>query len=190
MLDKLIDQDVDLLIFLNNLGSKQWDSFWIYITKQEHWIPFFIVLLFFIIKKTGMKKGLYVILSVAALIAITNGLTDFVKHTVTRLRPCNVEALNGKIRHFTTIYNPQSFSFFSGHSSNSMALAVFIILLYRKHTKWIYLMLLFPFIFAYSRIYLGFHFPLDIFFGYLTGIVTGMLVYKVVNKLLFNAANR
>jgi len=184
MFDKLIDYDVDLLIFLNNLGSEQWDSFWIYITKQEHWIPFFVLLLLFILKMSRLKKGLFIILAIAILITITNEFTDFAKHTVERLRPCNVTYLKDQIRHFTTIYNPQSYSFFSGHSSNSAALATFLILLYHKRTKRVYLVLLFPLTFAYSRIYLGFHFPIDIFTGFTAGILTGTLVYKLAKKFI------
>lgn len=184
MFDSLIDLDVDLLIFLNNLGSNRWDSFWIYITHQEHWIPFFVLLLLFIYLQVGLKKTLFTILVIAVLIALTNGFTDFVKNSVERLRPCNVKALQDQIRHFTTIYNPQSYSFFSGHSSNSAALATFMILLFRKQNKWIYLILVFPLIFAYSRIYLGFHFPLDIVIGFSAGILTGTLVYKMFNYYL------
>ena len=140
------------------------------------------MLLFFIFKKSGVKKGLLVILFIAILIAVTNGFTDYIKNTVERLRPCNVPDLKDQIRHFTTIYNPQSYSFFSGHSSNSTALTVFLILLYSKQSKWIYLLVLFPLVFAYSRIYLGFHFPLDILGGYITGGVIGFLLYKFTNK--------
>ena len=184
MFEKLINTDVNLLIYLNNLGSSSWDSFWIYITKQEHWIPLFLVLLFFIFRKSGVKKGIYVVLLIAVLIAITNGFTDYVKNTVERLRPCNVDTLKNQIRHFTTIYNPQSYSFFSGHSSNSAALTVFLILLYRKQTKWIYLLVLFPLVFAYSRIYLGFHFSLDILAGYSVGAIIALSLYRFTKRFV------
>ncbi len=183
-METVLDLDVKLLVYLNNLGNERWDAFWIYITKQEHWIPLFVVLLVFIFKISGLKKGLYTLLAVAILIAVTNGLTDFVKNSVARLRPCNVAELKGQIRHFTTIYNPQSYSFFSGHSSNSAAVTTFIVLLFRKQQKWIYLMLLFPLVFAYSRIYLGFHFPLDIIAGYTVGIITGTLIYKGFKRII------
>jgi len=34
MFDTLIDKDIELLIFLNNLGTVQWDGFWLFITNK------------------------------------------------------------------------------------------------------------------------------------------------------------
>jgi undecaprenyl-diphosphatase len=39
-------------------------------------------------------------------------------------------------------------------------------------------------IFAYSRIYLGLHFPLDIISGYIFGSLTGILFYKIYSKII------
>jgi undecaprenyl-diphosphatase len=73
----------------------------------------------------------------------------------------------------------KSFSFFSGHASNSMATTTFFFLIFRKYYKFAFLLFLFPLIFAYSRIYLGLHFPSDIVTGYLFGIFTGALFYRI-----------
>jgi undecaprenyl-diphosphatase len=50
---------------------------------------------------------------------------------------------------------------------------------------------LFPLIFAYSRIYLGLHYPLDILTGYLFGASFGFIAYKLYQKyVLKNSGNR
>ena len=49
--------------------------------------------------------------------------------------------------------------------------------------KYAFLVFLFPLIFAYSRIYLGLHFPIDILTGYAFGIFYGTLFYKLYWKL-------
>jgi undecaprenyl-diphosphatase len=41
------------------------------------------------------------------------------------------------------------------------------------------LLFLWPLVFAYSRIYLGLHYPIDILCGYLFGIFSGYLVFKI-----------
>jgi len=41
MLDKIIEFDKNLFIFLNNLGSKPFDGIWLLLTNQLNWIPFF-----------------------------------------------------------------------------------------------------------------------------------------------------
>ena len=60
MLEKIIDLDKSLFVFLNNLGSKPFDDIWLLMTKQFNWIPFFLILLYILFKKIGQKKILVV----------------------------------------------------------------------------------------------------------------------------------
>jgi undecaprenyl-diphosphatase len=185
MFDYLLHLDKKLFIFLNNLGSRPFDTIWLLITKQINWIPFFLILLFILFKKLGPKKLLIAILSVAALITFTNEITDVIKFSVQRIRPCNDDTLVGLIR---VVKDSDTFSYFSGHASNSTASMMFVYLILRRYYKYSYLIFLYPLIFAYSRIYLGLHFPLDIISGYVFGSFTGILFYflfdKISNKLI------
>lgn len=184
MLEYLIHLDKKLFVFLNNLGSTLFDTIWLLITKQTNWIPFFLILLFILFKKLGTKKLGIVILIIAGLITFTNEITDIIKFSVQRIRPCNDDTLVGLIR---VVKDSDTFSYFSGHASNSTASMVFVFLILRKHYKYSYLLFLYPLIFAYSRIYLGLHFPLDIISGFIFGGFTGFLFYflfeKISNKL-------
>lgn len=184
MLEYLIHLDKKLFVFLNNLGSTPFDTIWLLITKQTNWIPFFLILLFILFKKLGTKKLGIVILIIAGLITFTNEITDIIKFSVQRIRPCNDDTLVGLIR---VVKDSDTFSYFSGHASNSTASMVFVFLILRKHYKYSYLLFLYPLIFAYSRIYLGLHFPLDIISGFIFGGFTGFLFYflfeKISNKL-------
>jgi undecaprenyl-diphosphatase len=180
MLDYVIHLDKKLFIFLNNLGSKPFDEIWLLVTKQLNWIPFFLILLFILYKKLGAKKLGIAILTVAALITFTNEITDVIKFSVQRIRPCNDDTLAGLIR---VVKDSDTFSYFSGHASNSTASMMFVFLILRKHYKYSYLIFLYPLIFAYSRIYLGLHFPLDIISGFVFGSFTGILFYFLFEKL-------
>ena len=185
MLEYLVELDKKLFIFLNNLGSAPFDTIWLLITKQINWIPFFLILLFILFKKLGPKKLGIAILTVAALITFTNEITDVIKFSVQRIRPCNDDTLVGLIR---VVKDSDTFSYFSGHASNSTASMMFVYLILRRYYKYSYLIFLYPLIFAYSRIYLGLHFPLDIISGYVFGSFTGILFYflfdKISNKLI------
>lgn len=180
MLDYVIHLDKKLFIFLNNLGSKPFDEIWLLVTKQLNWIPFFLILLFILYKKLGTKKLGIAILTVAALITFTNEITDVIKFSVQRVRPCNDDTLAGLIR---VVKDSDTFSYFSGHASNSTASMMFVYLILRRYYKYCYLIFLYPLIFAYSRIYLGLHFPLDIISGYVFGGFTGILFYFLFEKL-------
>ena len=181
MLDYVIHLDKKLFIFLNNLGSKPFDEIWLLVTKQLNWIPFFLILLFILYKKLGTKKLGIAILTVAALITFTNEITDVIKFSVQRIRPCNDDALAGLIR---VVKDSDTFSYFSGHASNSTASMMFVYLILRRYYKYSYLIFLYPLIFAYSRIYLGLHFPLDIISGFVFGGFTGILFYRIFSKII------
>jgi undecaprenyl-diphosphatase len=177
-LEQLISLDKELFLFLNGLGSEAYDEFWKIITKQLNWAPFILAVFYLIQRKIGWKNLGIVILFLAVLIAFTDQITNLFKYSFERLRPCNDTDVNGIAR---IVIHRDSFSFFSGHASNSMATTTFIFLLLRKHYKFAFLLFLFPLIFAFSRIYLGLHFPSDILVGYLFGATFGFGFYKLYN---------
>ena len=176
MLEKIIDLDKQLLVFLNGLGSETFDSLWLILTKQANWIPFFLVLLYLVYIKIGVKQTVVIVLLVAILLTVNNTITEFFKATFQRLRPSNDPEIKDIIRN---IKPSNTFSFFSGHSSNTMAVFVFLYLKFKTHYKYFWVFILWPLIFSYSRIYLGLHFPTDILAGYLCGLIMGFFTYRV-----------
>ncbi len=185
MLEKILSLDEKLFIYLNGLGSTTYDQLWLIITRQTSWIPLFILLLYLIFKKLGTKQTLYLLLFVAILLLFTDQITNLFKNGFQRLRPCNNPAINSFIR---IVQSRQSFSFFSGHAANTMAVATFLYLILKNKFKYFGLLFFWPLIFAYSRIYLGLHYPLDIIFGYLCGLTLGFLMFKlyqIVQKKYF-----
>jgi undecaprenyl-diphosphatase len=176
MLEKILALDTQLFIYLNSLGSERYDGLWLIITKQQYWIPFFLLLFYLIYTKVGIKKMGYILLFVAVLLLITDQITNLFKYTFQRPRPCNNPEINAFIR---IVQVRTSFSFFSGHAANTMAVATFLYLIFKKQIKYFWLLFLWPLVFAYSRIYLGLHYPLDILSGYVCGLITGYFMYRV-----------
>ena len=72
------------------------------------------------------------------------------------------------------------FGYFSAHAANSFALAVFFWHILKSELKHVGLVLLiWAFFVAYSRIYIGVHFPLDVITGALLGSLFGWLFSKL-----------
>ncbi|MCL7753450.1 phosphatase PAP2 family protein [Polaribacter sp. Z022] len=185
MLEDLIQLDKNILIFLNNLGNEQWDPIWLVITNQLYWSPLFIFIFYLTIKAFGWKRGGFMILSMILLVAFSDQFTNFIKDSFERLRPNNDPEIKHLLR---TLIQPQSFSFMSGHATTSTFFTVFVVLLLKDKYKYIYFILFWPLIFAYSRLYLGVHFPIDILTGIIIGIIFANIyafLFKKLDKKLF-----
>jgi undecaprenyl-diphosphatase len=118
------------------------------------------------------------------LILCTDQFTNLVKATAGRLRPCYDEEIKVWVR----LVKPtcgNRFGFFSGHASNSFALAVFYSLLLKPYLKKkVLLLFLIAALIAYSRVYIGVHFPLDIVIGALAGAALGYGFYLLWRRFI------
>ncbi len=181
LLDEIIQYDKELLVFLNGLGNENWDTFWMTLTNQFSWIPLYVLFLVLIFKALGWKKGLILMLFTALLITFSDQLTVFIKNYTERLRPNRDPQINDIIR---IIKNNKSFSFVSGHATTSTAVSLFMHLTLKKYYKYTIFFFIWPLLFAYSRIYIGVHFPIDVTMGALLGLLIGFVFYRLSVKLL------
>ncbi|RZJ67209.1 MAG: phosphatase PAP2 family protein [Flavobacterium sp.] len=173
MIESLVNFDRDVFIWLNSLGSEKYDGLWLIITKFTSWIPIFAIIFYLTFKRLGWKHALLIIGCIALLLLITDQTTNLIKNTIQRLRPGSNPELADLIR---AVQKRKSFSFISGHASNSMAVAFFCYRVLKPYLKYMGFFFLWPLIFAYSRIYLGLHYPGDILCGYVWGILMGSLL--------------
>lgn len=184
MIDQILQLDTDVFIYLNSLGTKTWDPFWMAYTSKFNWIPFYAVLLYFMLRNMQLKAVGITLLTVALMILVTDQVTNLFKNGFLRLRPCHLTELIDEMRLVKTSCGGQ-YGFFSGHASNTMAVAIFIGLTLKKRFKYlIYLMVLWAILMGYSRIYIGVHYPLDVLLGALFGLLTGILFYKLNHYLI------
>ena len=166
---------------LNGMGTEQWDQFWLIATNQLSWIPLYLFFIFLVFKSFGWKKGLAMVLLTALMVTFSDQFTVFLKNSFERLRPNRDPAINEVIR---ILKNNSSFSFVSGHATTSMAVSVLMYLTLRKSYPYTWLFFIWPLMFAYSRIYIGVHFPLDVICGALLGLLIGYVFYLISLKLM------
>ncbi len=178
MLDSIISKDIELLIYLNNLGTLQWDGFWLFITNKFYAIPLYLFLLVFTYKYFGLKKTIVVVLFIVLLITLSDQTSNLFKYGFKRLRPCHNENISHLIRLLKSSCGGM-YAFFSAHAANSMAIAVFFGLLLKAKLKYVLpTLVLWAVLVAYSRIYIGVHFPLDVITGMFFGVLYGTIFYK------------
>ena len=179
MLEQLLQLDTELFLYLNNLGSTTWDAFWMFYTTKFYWIPLYAVLLYLIFKDQSLKMFAFIIVLTALMVTFTDQVTNLFKHGLMRPRPCHEEALQSLMR-LVKPYCGGKYGYFSGHASNSMAVAVFVGLLLRHKYKYlIYILLFWSALMGFSRIYIGVHYPLDVMSGFTFGALSGFMFYKL-----------
>ena len=183
-MEEIILEDKQAMIFLNNLGSSTFDPFWILVSEKWFWIPLYVIFLYFLYKNFNKKSLFYILLFVALGITASDQVANIFKFGFERLRPCHDPSLEGLLRE---VKCGGKFGFYSAHSSNSFFVATYLTMLLGKKIKQLpYFLFVWAAIVAYSRVYLGMHFPGDIIVGAIMGILLalffGTLAKKVIKK--------
>ena len=182
-MDSLLELDRELLLHLNGSNSLFLDNLAVTLTSGLTWIPLYITLLYVIIKNNEtMKQIMLTIGGVLVCIILSDGMADFiVKPMVERFRPSHEPA----IKYIVDIVNGMrdtQYGFFSAHASNTFSIAVFFSLLIRSG-KFTIAIVLWSLINCWTRMYLGLHYPGDILFGLLWGVVAGGITYYAYLRL-------
>ncbi len=186
MLGELVQYDKELFLWLNNMGSTTWDSFWMFVTNKLSSTPIYLGLLILSYKKLGFKKTILLLMTIALLITVTDQLSNFFKYGVQRLRPCYDPDVNSLMRLVKNSCGGK-FGYFSAHAANASAVAFFFVFLFRKQVKYLGIaLIIWALVVAYSRVYIGVHFPLDV----ITGLLIGLLMSWLFTKLYIFATHK
>jgi len=178
--------DQSFLLFLNSFHNSFWDKAVTIFTSIEIWIPFYILIIYFIIK-TYQRNSIYILLLIALSIVVSDQFSGLIKNLVERPRPTHDPVL-GNIIH--NVYNRGgAFGFFSAHAANTFTLAIISAKLF-KNQAFTIMIFVWAILVSYTRIYIGLHYPGDILTGWIWGFLTGFVIYQVmiwVQKRYFTA---
>lgn len=181
-LNRLNQLDTDLFLALNGVHNDLLDFVMWWTSDKYIWIPLY-ALFFYLLWKKYRQKIWIVMVFAALLIFLSDQISvHLFKDVFQRLRPCHEPALAGLV-HTVNGKCGGEFGFYSSHASNTFAIAVFILALLRNKLL-ILPVLLWALLIAYSRIYLGVHYPGDVFAGAMAGVLLGYFLARFCKKAI------
>ncbi len=187
MLESLEMLDRSLFLLINGFHTPLLDRvMW---QLSENWPTFVLIaaVLFAMHKMKGRKRALEFALGIALVFACTDFTANLIKHGVKRYRPTHNLEISQQV-HTVNEYVGGKYGFFSGHAANTSGMITFVFLcLSWVPFKWRLLLFVYPLLVAYSRIYLGVHYPLDCVAGLVYGCLIGIGLYFVMNRYFFKA---
>jgi undecaprenyl-diphosphatase len=171
MLQGLNSLDQTIFLFLNGLHSLFFDGVMYWGTNTLTWLPLYVLLLYLVIRKYKWQ-AFWILFFTALMIIFSDQLANLFKEWVARPRPTFEPGLTSV--HTVNGYLGGQFGFYSAHASNNLAIAVFMIIILKRPFRYFPLLILaWAFFMAYSRIYLGVHYPGDILAGWISGGMIG-----------------
>jgi undecaprenyl-diphosphatase len=170
-------QKIDNTLFLTintSFTNRGLDQLFLIATEPIYYIlPVVLAVLFFL--KSNWKRTLVVAALAVTTLALTDTLCDEVlKPFFNRPRPCHPDLMVPGARCIDGVKTSSSFP--SAHATNIFAQATLFAFLFPTRSIFFFL---FALMIGVSRIYLGFHYPLDVVGGALIGSGIAVGVYAV-----------
>jgi len=172
--------DSDLFQLINEAHQPWLDQLMVIISGKLTWIPLYIFLIYLLYQKYNLdvwKTFLYLLSTVIFADQVSSSIF---KPLFKRLRPCHVEEFQ------SWIHLPDGcgglYGFCSSHAANAFAVAIGFYLV-TKNKPISLLLLIWATLIAYSRVYLGAHYPLDVFMGAIVGSLGAFILFQTYVKL-------
>ncbi len=177
LLQKAVQVDTNLFFLLNCKAQNcVFDFLMPILTNLDYWrIPLILLVIFLLV--FGQKKGRIAVLLLILGIALSDQVCNNVfKPLVERTRPCNV------LENVHLLVNcTKSFSFPSSHATNIFTGMILFSFVYQKLRI---VLLTIAALVAYSRVYVGVHYPFDVVAGIILGILCALTIIVLFKLIL------
>ncbi len=181
--------DHTLFLTLNFDGGPWMDRLMLLCSGKLTWAPLYLLILWLVYRRSG-RRGALLFLGLALLsVVLTDLVAGVFKHTgllkgllpdfQPRLRPMYTPELEGLVH---TVKYGGRFGTVSAHAATTCSVALLSSLILRR--AWFSgVMAVWTALVCYSRIYLAYHFPLDILYGLLLGAVWALSSWLLFLRL-------
>jgi undecaprenyl-diphosphatase len=172
--------DSDLFQLINQAHQPWLDQPMVIISGKLTWIPLYAFLIYLLYKEHKSKVWKTILYLISTVIFADQVSSSILKPLFKRLRPCHVEAFQ------SWIHLPDGcgglYGFCSSHSANAFAVAIGFYLVTKNRLMGT-ILIVWATLIAYSRIYLGAHYPLDVIMGAIVGGIGSFTLFQAYAKL-------
>lgn len=164
--------DCNLFLSLNGDGGWLVDQIMWYASAKFTWIPLYAAIVWWIWRKNGWQYALRFLIAALLIVLVADQVSSFFKHYTPKFRPTHFEDFQGLV-HTVNGYVGGLYGTVSAHAANTVGIAILSGVAIGK--RWVTISLaIWVLLVCYSRIYLGVHYPFDIMFGLVDGVVCGV----------------
>ncbi len=179
---QVLNWDTNILLWVNEHHSFFWDQFMYVYSGRWVWVPLYVSIAYVLVRNFSWKVTLFALLTITVIITLSDQIcASLIRPIVCRLRPSNLNNPLSAVIHVVDNYRGGPFSFPSAHASNSWALTFFVIYLFRNKAISVFIVF-WALLTCYSRMYLGVHYPSDLFVGMLLGLACASVVFYFFQK--------
>ena len=185
--------DYPLFLWLNFDGGAAMDCLMLTASTPVAWAWLYFLIIYILWRRGGWRSVLLFLVAAAVAVVLGDMISGIFKHTgmlknlwaefPARLRPMYTPELEGAVSNI--LKKGGQYGTVSGHAATMMAMATVSVPIISR--RWFTcLMAAVVLVVCYSRIYLAYHFPVDIALGLLTGIVSGgvgLLVLRMARRI-------
>ena len=179
MLEWIEEIDRGILVAVNGSHTEFWDQVMWFASGKYTWLPFYLFLVVLVIYHYR-RNGVVMVLLVALLILLADQLASgLLKPWVERLRPSHEPGLSDLL-HIVNDYRGGRYGFVSSHAANVFSLAFYFYFTARDKIRWLpYVLFPWALFVAFSRVYLGVHYPTDILVPFIFSIIIAWLISRI-----------
>jgi len=181
----LIEFDQEVFYLLNRNWTNPVFDFLLPVWRDKlFWLPVYFFIISFMVYNFKSKGYLFIVFLLVTVGAADIMSSHVIKKSVERLRPCR-EPMMTEER--VLVPCGSGYSFTSSHATNHFAISMFLIFtLGRRFPKTKWLLFFWAASIAYSQVYVGVHFPLDVVVGSLLGTLVGYIGSTIYRRTEFS----
>lgn len=180
MIETILKIDTDLFLILNSVHNNVLDQIMLSLSYNYYIMLSFLGVLSYLSVRVYGKKFIPMFILLALCFGLSDSISTRVfKNNFERFRPCHEESIAKQVHLAGKKCWGGKFGFVSSHSANTFAVSTFFYLILKRFYSQIWVIFVYSFFVAYSRVYLGKHYPLDVICGGFLGILISILVIRI-----------